>query len=44
MNCVLFARWVKFSVNKITLKNTGKMEKDTGNVREFRQPGKVRTM
>ena len=35
MNCVLFARMDQvFSLKNKTLKNTGKMEKGTGKVRE----------
>ena len=35
MNCVLFAKMDQvFSLKNKTLKNTGKMEKDTGKVRE----------
>ena len=35
MNCVLFAKMDKvFSLKNKTLKNTEKMEKDTGKVRE----------
>ena len=37
-------KWIKFSVKKQNIKNTGKMEKDTGKVREFCQSGKVETM
>ena len=42
MNCVLFAKMDQvFSLKNKTLKNTGKMEKDTGKVREFCQSGKM---
>ena len=45
MNCVLFAKMDQvFSLKNKTLKNTGKMEKDTGKVREFCQSGKVGTL
>ena len=45
MNCVLFAKMDQvFSLKKKTLKNTGKMEEDTGKVREFCQSGKVGTL
>ena len=43
MNCVLFARMDQvFSLKNKTLKNTGKMEKGTGKVREKSgNPGKL---
>ena len=38
-------KWIKFSVKKIKhQKNTGKMAKNTGKVREFCQSGKVGTL
>ena len=43
MHCLL--KWIKFSVKKTKhLKNTGKMAKNTGKVREFCQSGKVGTL
>ena len=45
MNCVLFAKMDQvLSLKNETLKNTGKMEKNTGKVRKFCQCGKVGTM
>ena len=45
MNCALFAKMNQvFSLKNKTLKNTGKMEKVTGKVREFCQSGKVGTL
>ena len=45
MNCVYLTKWIKFSVKKTKhLKNTGKMAKNTGKVREFCQSGKVGTL
>ena len=45
MNCVLFAKMYHFFVKKIKhLKNTVKMEKITGKVREFCQSRKMGTM
>ena len=45
MNCVLFAIMDQvFSLENRTLKNTGKMAKNTGKVREFCQSGKVGTL
>ena len=45
MNYVLFAKMDQvFSLKNKTLKNTGKMEKDTGKVREFCQSRKVGTL
>ena len=39
MNCVLFAKMDQvFSLKNKTLKNTGKMEEDTGKVRELWEP------
>ena len=46
MNCVLFAKMdpvFSFKKNR-TLKNTGKMAKNTGKVREFCHSGKVGTL
>ena len=38
-------KWIKFSVKKQHIKkNTGKMGKNTGKVREFCQSGKVGTL
>ena len=38
-------KWIKFSVKKQNVKkNTGKMAKNTGKVREFCQSGKVGTL
>ena len=43
MYCLL--KWIKFSVKKTQhKKNTGKLEKNTGKVREFCQSGKVGTL
>ena len=43
MYCLL--KWIKFSVKKTKhKKNTGKLEKNTGKVREFCQSGKVGTL
>ena len=43
MNCLLFAKMDKgFGLKKTKdLKNSGKMEKNTGKVRDFGQSGKV---
>ena len=44
MNCVLFAKLSQVFSLKKTKKNTGKMAKNTGKVREFCQSGKVGTL
>ena len=45
MNCVLFAKMDQvFSLKKKHLKNTGKMAKNTGKIREFCQSGKMGTL
>ena len=44
MNCVLFAKMNQVFSFKKTKRNTGKMAKNTGKVREFCQSGKVGTL